>query len=185
MRCTSIKKNKSGKLLNQKLTDNCIWLLFNLLHVHVVHLSPVERVGLLPSASIAISVLQLRTIIGVVPSLPALETSNVTLILLGGCGWVRAVLIAACSIPVSILGATVVVRTPSIVGVTSMVMDKSSRVRGETRLLLSSRIVLSLSILPLAALNLLLLPFNHKSLVYQLLVVVECCHHQLHAHLII
>ena len=65
-----------------------------------------------------------------------------------------------------------VVRTPSIVGVASMVMGKSSRVRGETRLLLGSRIVLSLSILPLAALNLLLLPFNHKSLVYQLLVVV-------------
>ena len=70
-------------------------------------------------------------------------------------------------------------------GVASMVMGKSSRVRGETRLLLSSRIVLSVSILPLAALNLLLHPFNHKSLVYQLLVVVKCCHHQLHAHLII
>ena len=61
----------------------------------MVHLSSVERVGLLPSASISIAVLQFRTIIRVVPSLPALETSNVTLILLGGCGWVRAVLIAA------------------------------------------------------------------------------------------
>ena len=28
-------------------------------------------------------------------------------------------------------------------------------------------------------------PFNYKSLIYQLLVVVECFHHQLHAHLII
>ena len=70
-------------------------------------------------------------------------------------------MIAACSIPVSILGAMVVVRTPSIVGVASMVMGKSSQV------------VPSLSILPLAALNLLLLPFNHKGLVYQLLVVVR------------
>ena len=185
MRCTSIEKKRSGKRLNQKLTDNCIRLLFNLLHVHVVHLSPVERVGLLPSASIAISVLQFRTIIGIVPSLPALETGNVTLILLGGCGWIRAVLIAACSIPIPILWAIMIMRTSSIVSVASMDMGKSSRVRGETRLLLSSRIVLSLSILPLAALNLLLLPFNHKSLIYQLLVVGECCHHQLHTHLIV
>ena len=85
-------------------------------------MSPIERVGLLPSASIAISILQFQTIIGVVPSLPALETGNVTLILLGGCGWVRAVLIAACSVPVSILGAIVVV--------TSMVMNEPSRIRG-------------------------------------------------------
>ena len=79
-----------------------------------------------------------------------------------------------------------IVRAPSIVIVTSMVMLKvSSRVRGKMRLLMSSCTVLSLSILPLTALNLLLLPFNHKSLIYQLLVVVECCHHQLHARLII
>ena len=93
-------------------------------------MSPVERVGLLPSASIAISVLQFRTIIGIVPSLPTLETGNVTLILLGGCGSVRAVLIAACSIPISILGAIVVMGTSSIVSMASMVMGISSRVRG-------------------------------------------------------
>ena len=104
----------------------------------MVHFSPVERVGLLPSASIAITVLQFRTIVGVVPSLPALETSNVTLILLGGCGWVRAVLIAACSIPIPIPWAIMIMGTSSIVGVASMVVDKSCRVQGETRLLLSS-----------------------------------------------
>src|SRR3989337_3088557 len=128
MRCTIIKKNDCSKRLNQKLTDNCIWLLFNLLHVHVVHLSPVERVWLFPRASIAISILRFRTLIGIVSSLPALETSNVTLILLDGCGWVRAVLIAACSIPVSILGATVVMRNSSIVSMASMVMCISSPV---------------------------------------------------------
>ena len=102
-------------------------------------MSPVERIGLLPSASIAIAVLQFRTIVGVVPSLPALETGNVTLILLGGCGWVRAVLIAACSIPVSILGAIVVMGSSSIVSVSSMVVvGVSSRVRGKMRSLLSS-----------------------------------------------
>ena len=50
---------------------------------------------------------------------------------------------------------------------------------------MSSCTVLSLSILPLTTLNLLLLPFNHESSVYQLLVVVKSCHHQLHAQLII
>ena len=69
----------------------------------MVHLTSSEGIGLLSSASITISVLQFRTVIGVVPSLPALQTSNVTLVLLGGCGWVRAVLVATCSIPISIL----------------------------------------------------------------------------------
>ena len=77
MRCTSIKKNKSGKLLNQKLTYNRVWLLFNLLHVNVVHLSFVEWIGLLPSAPISISILPFRALRGIVSSLPALETSNV------------------------------------------------------------------------------------------------------------
>ena len=152
----------------------------------MVHLSPIERVGLLPSASIAIAVLQFRTIIGVVPSLPALETSNVTLILLGKRCWVGTVLVVACSIPIPILRATMVMRTSSIGIMASMVMvNVSSRVRGKTGSLLCSWIVLPLSILPLVALYLLLLPFNHKGLVYHLLLVVECCHYQLHAHLII
>ena len=96
----------------------------------MVHLSSVERVWLLPSASIAIAVLQFRTIVGVVSSLPALETSNVTLILLVGCGWVRAVLIAACSIPIPIPWDSMTMVTSSIMGVASMVMNKSSRVQG-------------------------------------------------------
>ena len=74
----------------------------------MVHLSPVERVGLLPRASISIATLQLRTIISVVPSLPALVTGDMTQILFSGCCWVGTVLVAACSIPISILGATVV-----------------------------------------------------------------------------
>ena len=77
-------------------------------------------------------------------------------------------------------------RTPSIVSVASMVMmGMSSRVRAKTGLLLSSRVVLPLSILPFAILNLLLLAFNHEIPVYQLLIVSECCHHQLHTQLII
>ena len=104
----------------------------------MVHLSFVEWIGLLPSAPIAISILRFRALRGIVSSLPALETSNVTQVLLGVCCWVRAVLIAAFSIPISIPRATVVMRTSSIVFMASMVMGISSRVRGKTRLLLSS-----------------------------------------------
>ena len=105
----------------------------------MVHLSSIETVGLLPSASITIAVLQFRTIVGVVPILPALETGNVTLILLGGCGWVRAVLIATCSVPIPIPWAIMIMQTPSIGIMTSMVMvNVSSQVRGKTGPLLSS-----------------------------------------------
>ena len=62
----------------QKLTYYCIWLGFNLLHANVVHMSFVERVGLLPRTSIAISILCFKTLGGIVSILPALETSNVT-----------------------------------------------------------------------------------------------------------
>ena len=57
------------------------------------------------------------------------------------------------------------------------VMGMPSRVWGITRLLLSSGVVLPLAILPLAAINLLLLAFKYGGLVYQLLVVVEGSHH--------
>src|SRR3954471_3649217 len=102
MRCTSIKKNKGGKRLNQKLTDNRVWLLFNLLHVNVVHLSFVEWIILLLSAPITISILRFRAVCGIVSSLPALETSNLAQVSLGGCGWIGAVLIVAFSIPIPI-----------------------------------------------------------------------------------
>ena len=74
----------------------------------MVHLTSGEGIGLLPRASIPIAILQLRTIVGVMPSLPALVTGDMTQILLSGCCWVGTVLVAACSIPISILGATVV-----------------------------------------------------------------------------
>ena len=78
MGCTSIKKNKGGKRLNQKLINNRVWLLFNLLHVNVVHLSFVEWIGLLPSAPISVSIRSFRAVIGIVPGLPALVANNLT-----------------------------------------------------------------------------------------------------------
>ena len=74
----------------------------------MVHLSFVERVRLLPRASIAISILCFRKLIDIVSSLPALETSNVTQILLGGCRGVGTALTVASSIPFTILRATMV-----------------------------------------------------------------------------
>ena len=109
----------------------------------MVHLSSSEGVGLLYSTSIAISILGFRTFSAVMSGLPALETSNVTQILLGGCRRVGTVLTIASSIPIAILGATMVVRTCSVVRVSSMVMASmvvgmSSRVRGIAGFLLSS-----------------------------------------------
>src|SRR6187401_2378964 len=108
MRCTSIEKNYCGKCLNQKLTDNSIWLLFYLLHSHVVHLSFVEWVGLLRGASIAVPILSFWAVIGIMSILPALVTCDMAEILLGGCGRGRAALVTTCSIPISILRAIMI-----------------------------------------------------------------------------
>ena len=85
MRCTSIEKNKCGKCINQKLTDNCVGLILNLLHADVVHLTFGEGVGLLVRTSIAISILRYRTFSGIMSSLLTLETSNVAQIPLIWC----------------------------------------------------------------------------------------------------
>ena len=59
------------------------WLSFNLLHVNVVHLSPVERVRLLPRVSIGISILGFRTFIGIISSFLTLIASNLDQVSLG------------------------------------------------------------------------------------------------------
>ena len=109
MRCTSIKKNNCSKCLNQKLTYYCVWLSFNLLHGNVVHLSSVERVQLLPRASIAIPILAFRIFIGLMSGLLALKASDLTQNSLRWCLGVGMVLAIASSIPVTILGTIMVV----------------------------------------------------------------------------
>ena len=125
----------------------------------MVHLSFVERVGLLPGASIAVPIFNFWAFIGIMSILPALVTSDMAEIPLGGCGRCRAVLVSIGSIPISIavLGAIVIVRATSSMGMLKL----SYRCRGKTGLLLSSRVILSLPILPLTTFNLLMLPFNH------------------------
>ena len=71
------KKNECGKCINQKLTDNCVRLILNLLHADVVHLTFGEGVGVLGRTSIAISILRFRTFIGVMSGLLTLVASNV------------------------------------------------------------------------------------------------------------
>ena len=100
----------------------------------MVHLSPVERVGLLPRASIAITILCFKTTIGIMSGLLALKTSDLAQVSLGWGRWVGAVLAVASSIPITILGAIVIVRATSSMGMLKM----SSRSRGKTWLLLSS-----------------------------------------------
>src|SRR3954469_10457245 len=46
MRCTSIKKNKCWYRIEFELTSHNIRFLINLFHIDVVHLSLLERVGL-------------------------------------------------------------------------------------------------------------------------------------------
>ena len=75
----------------------------------MVHLSPVERVRLLPRASIAISILSFTTFIGIMSGLLALKTSDLAQVSLGWGRWVGAVLVVASSIPITILGAIVIV----------------------------------------------------------------------------
>ena len=98
----------------------------------MVHLSPVERVRLLPRASIAI--LAFRTFIGIMSGLLALKESDLAQVSLGWGRWVGAVLAVASSIPITILGAIVIVQATSSMGMLKM----SSRSRGKTWLLLSS-----------------------------------------------
>ena len=69
----------------------------------------------------------------------ALKTSDLAQVPLGWGRWVGAVLSVASSIPIPILGVTMVMRTSSIGIVASMVMvNVSSRVQGKTGPLLSS-----------------------------------------------
>ena len=77
------QKNECSKWLNQKLTDYCIGLIFNLFHINVVHLSPIKRVRLLPRASIAISILAFWAFIGIMSGLLALKASDLAQVSLG------------------------------------------------------------------------------------------------------
>src|SRR3954466_10524663 len=77
MRCSSIKKNKCWNRIESELTSNSIRLLINFLHIDVVHLSLLKRVGLVGSFNFLF-----WAFICIMPHLLALEAFNLTKILL-------------------------------------------------------------------------------------------------------
>src|SRR3954464_10980823 len=77
MRCTSIKENKCWNIIEFELTSNSIRFLIDFLHIDVVHLSLLKRVGLVGSFNFLF-----WAFICIMPYLPALETFNLTKILL-------------------------------------------------------------------------------------------------------
>src|SRR3954470_15234947 len=77
MRCTSIKENKCWNRIEFELTSNSIRLLINFLHIDVVHLSLLKKVGLVRSFNFLF-----WAFICIMPHLLALETLNLTKVLL-------------------------------------------------------------------------------------------------------
>src|SRR3954471_8318900 len=77
MRCASIKKNKCWNGIELELTSNSIRFLIDLFHIDVVHLSLLERVGLVGSFNFLF-----WAFICIMPHLLAIETLNLTKILL-------------------------------------------------------------------------------------------------------
>src|SRR4051812_1829426 len=77
MRCSSIRKNKCWNRIESELTSNSVRLLIDFLHIDVVHLSLFQRVGLVGSFSFLF-----WAFISIMPQLLALETLNLTNVLL-------------------------------------------------------------------------------------------------------
>src|SRR3954467_4585466 len=77
MRCSSIKKNKCWNRIESELTSNSIRLLIDFLHIDVVNLPFLKRVGLVGSFNFLF-----WAFICIMPHLLALEAFNLTNVLL-------------------------------------------------------------------------------------------------------
>src|SRR3954469_22321695 len=77
MRCTSIKENKCWNKIEFELTSNSIRFLIDFLHIDVVDLSLLKRVGFVGSFNFLF-----QAFICIIPHFLALETLNLTKILL-------------------------------------------------------------------------------------------------------
>src|SRR4051812_19972680 len=73
MRCTGIKKNKCWKRIKLELTSHNIRLFIYFFHIDVVHLSLLERIGLVSPFNFLFG-----AFIFIVPHLLTLETLNLT-----------------------------------------------------------------------------------------------------------
>src|SRR3954464_8361368 len=77
MRCTCIKENKCWNRIEFELTSNSVRLLIDFLHIDVVNLPFLKRVGLVGSFNFLF-----WAFISIMPQLLALETLNLTNVLL-------------------------------------------------------------------------------------------------------
>ena len=77
MRCASIKENKCWNGIESELTSNSVRLLIDLLHIDLVYLSLLKRVGLVGSFNFLF-----WAFICIMPHLLALEAFNLTNVLL-------------------------------------------------------------------------------------------------------
>src|SRR3954468_24603513 len=73
MRCTSVKEYKCWNAIEFELTSNGIRLLIDLLHIDVVNLSFLKRIGLVRSFNFL-----LRALISIMPQFLAFEALNLT-----------------------------------------------------------------------------------------------------------
>src|ERR1044072_9863915 len=176
MRCTRIKKNKCRYRTDKELTNHSIRLLIDLLHIDMVHMPLVERIGFDNSIPDG---LRLWAVCGIVSHVLALVTLDVTQVL-----WCLAILTVASiasiaspipivpsiAIPVTIVVvvAIMVVTIPTMMVVSSpvnmaiptivvmsMAMSSIATIR-IAWLLMRSRVVLAtivVIVLPLAVLN--------------------------------
>src|SRR3954462_767355 len=107
MRCTSIKKNKCRVSVDWELTNHKVRLIWNLLHIHVVHCG-LLTVGWLQS-------FPLRTVVSIVSLLLTLEAGHLTQILLHKDAITVAVMSTVSSRVVRVSSLVVVVAAPMVV----------------------------------------------------------------------
>ena len=107
MRCTSIEKYKCRVSVDWKLTNHKVRLIWNLLHIHVVHCGLLV-VGWLQS-------FPLRTVVSIVSLLFTLEACHLTQILLHKAAITVAVMSTVSSRVVRVSSLVAVVAAPMVV----------------------------------------------------------------------
>src|SRR4051812_30364935 len=179
MRCTGIKENKCWNRIEFELTSNNIRFLIDLFHIDVVHLSLLKRVGLVGSFHFLF-----WAFICIMPHLLALETLNLTKILLDRLAFTSIVvaLISTLVILVLVIVMTTVVLVVmmKVVVVVLVVLPMLVGSRIPTVIIMGtlvrrSRVVL-VRVLPLLAFNLFYFALQNSSLVTKRLISGDIGH---------
>src|SRR3954469_21234117 len=173
MRCTSIKVNKCWNRIEFELTNHSIRFLIDLFHIDVVHLSLLERVGLVGTFNLIFWAL-----ICIMPHLLTLEAFNLTEILLDRLASTTtstSIVVALVStlvvlVLVIIMTTVMLVVMMAVVAMVVVVLSMFVGSRTPTIIMMGtlvrrSRAVLIKVVLPLSTLNLFHLVFQDGSLV--------------------